>query len=946
MSLHIRLLRATVAAAVIIAVVVGGFWALLTFGRLDVFSQIDWSNLLTTRDDGSLVLGIISAIGWVAWALATLSVVSEFLVALAGRRWRLRIPGVGLFAPASAVLVAAIVGLLGSQLITPSAAAGAPTIDDASMPLVPAAAPLVTRTQQAPAPTDRTQTTHLVQPGDDLWSLAQRYYQDGAKWRVIAEANSTVLLRGTDHLEPGMLLIIPGATAGAEVGGAVTVQPGDSLSSLAADHLGDADRWPEIVAANTDLVSDPDVIEPGWRLRLPATDEPVPSGSAERAEAGSDAPDHPVDGGSGSRDERSQAEPITPDERVRTEPQTPGEQSAGEGTPQDDQFSQPGEQPTAPEDQTTIPDPAPDPGLPVPPTTCPAERSSATQTASVQAETTNHALLLGLGLAAGVATAFGLRRRQQAAQRPLGRQMPSLPQAAMALSVDLANARDTLTSDPALPTGTGSLLAPDGRPVIIIGDSAGHPVSCDLEANAITWLAGRDGDDVALANAIALALTCDTSDAAAFPDRGQPKVVVAGAELVWLAGLDQPHLTALSSVAEGEDFLARAVEARSNCLPEGEDLTALRSDPGSAEAWAPLVVVLSDPPAGSLPRTLGLLGVSVVVCQGAKAALSTGVTIEVDGDKARNLTTGQVFTPVLATAPARRALAEMFTVANQADYPFAPWWDETPQNEAPTALQAAWAGPVEELPVAATIDSDHPVVHLLGTVELTGTRGTPPVRATKQCVEYCAWILENPGSSSIAMARSLGVAEPTRRSNMSHLRSWLGNAADGSPYLPEAYTGRIELHPGVTSDWERLQVFVSGGVNRVGDAGLVQALGLVRGAPLADSAPGQWNWAEQLRADMSATIRDIGVVLARRALARGDHDLARWAITRAEVAAPDDQLLTGCRILLAHHSGDRPEVDRLVMQVTRRARNLGVDLSDELVVLLQQVVEGRARARA
>ncbi len=93
-------------------------------------------------------------------------------------------------------------------------------------------------------------------------------------------------------------------------------------------------------------------------------------------------------------------------------------------------------------------------------------------------------------------------------------------------------------------------------------------------------------------------------------------------------------------------------------------------------------------------------------------------------------------------------------------------------------------------------------------------------------------------------------------------------------------------------------------------------------------------------------VRDIGVVLSRRALARGDHDLARWAIDRAQLAAPDDELLTGCRILLAHRTGDRAEVDRLVLQVTRRARSLGVDLSDELVVLLQEVVEGRARQRA
>ena len=39
---------------------------------------------------------------------------------------------------------------------------------------------------------------HVVEPGDDLWSLAQRYYGDGASWRRIAQANQTVLLHDTD----------------------------------------------------------------------------------------------------------------------------------------------------------------------------------------------------------------------------------------------------------------------------------------------------------------------------------------------------------------------------------------------------------------------------------------------------------------------------------------------------------------------------------------------------------------------------------------------------------------------------------------------------------------------------------------------------------------------------------------------------------------------------
>lgn len=54
----------------------------------------------------------------------------------------------------------------------------------------------------------------------------------------------------------------------------VTVHAGDSLWSLADQHLGAGDRWPEIYALNRSVVgADPDLIQPAQRLRLPAHEE-------------------------------------------------------------------------------------------------------------------------------------------------------------------------------------------------------------------------------------------------------------------------------------------------------------------------------------------------------------------------------------------------------------------------------------------------------------------------------------------------------------------------------------------------------------------------------------------------------------------------------------------------------------------------------------------------
>jgi nucleoid-associated protein YgaU len=47
------------------------------------------------------------------------------------------------------------------------------------------------------------------------------------------------------------------------------VQRGDSLSKIAKEVYGDAGRWREIYEANQDQIKDPNLIRPGWELRIP-----------------------------------------------------------------------------------------------------------------------------------------------------------------------------------------------------------------------------------------------------------------------------------------------------------------------------------------------------------------------------------------------------------------------------------------------------------------------------------------------------------------------------------------------------------------------------------------------------------------------------------------------------------------------------------------------------
>ena len=47
------------------------------------------------------------------------------------------------------------------------------------------------------------------------------------------------------------------------------VKPGDTLSGIAKEMYGKAARWPEIFEANRDIIKKPNLIRPGWKLRIP-----------------------------------------------------------------------------------------------------------------------------------------------------------------------------------------------------------------------------------------------------------------------------------------------------------------------------------------------------------------------------------------------------------------------------------------------------------------------------------------------------------------------------------------------------------------------------------------------------------------------------------------------------------------------------------------------------
>lgn len=926
-----RWLRGLGALLLLTLILIGSPVALLSWGRLDL-------SVLAQPAGAGLLLLVLTLLGWIAWAVFLLSVLLEVT--------RLRGGGVNVLPGLqrlSAGLLLAVLALLPDPAVTQTA--GAPQ-------------------QAVSAEPDRDAETeanspevYLVEAGDDLWSISQSLFGDGSHWRELAAVNQ--LSDPTAQLAQGTRLVVK----------RISVERGDTLSGLAQEHLGSAKRWPRIAAANRHRISDPDHIEVGWQLRLPMVAKHQESDPGSADPEPSDQVDK-TDGGGKS---------TVPDNSSNPDSPTPSAAASSKGK---------ADEPTATSDR-------------------PAEFGATEAEPPTTSDQPDESAPIGLVLgtigsltAAAIVATIEARRALRLRVRGVGRQTARPPEGLTRLRTALAarQAPDRLTAlDQTLRAiglhcwQTGTPLpelervlltdstinlhwaTPAGPPPLgFTGDAARWEASVDDPPSggehpcpypALVSLGSAAGEaeqllvDAERSRVLAVSATADELrrsslaailvELACAPWSAETKLLVAGPEagLVALAGPERVRVLpgTEAGIAELELLLVQRRAALS------EPIAQLRVDPDRAEAVAPILLCLTgDEVSPALDELLAgpPVGLAVVgpIAHGAEAKW------EVSGEphNPRGRLKGETRSVLAHAVPeaTRTTLARLFEAADEpATQPA--WWDlpaAAEDNVLPLPKRALREDPVDIVRVVAPAQA--PQLHLIGPVELTGAAGPGPTRSRQQLMEVCAWLLEHPGSTASAMAAGLLIAESTRRSNLSRLRSWLGSAADGSPYLPDAYSGRVLLHPSVTSDWQRLQVLLAPGIHRVGDETLVTALELIRGAPLADAAPGQWHWAEELRTEVSSVLRDAALVLVERALSRGDVDLARWAAARALVVAAEDELLLAARIRTEYRAGNTSEVERLVNQVTRQARILEVDLLPETVDLCQQVLEGQLRARA
>ncbi|SEC16905.1 LysM domain-containing protein [Streptomyces sp. 3213] len=473
-SLTARIVTAT-GSLLILAGAVAGLPLLLAWVTplLWAAGRDDLAHLLDRQDTGGAFLLLLLAVGWIGWAQFAFCAVRELSAQLRGRSWHAP-RGLGASQRAAAVLIGGILVLLptGSALATPAQAA--PSATAAQLP-GQAGTESATGDRAAPAADhtqDATYTVREARPAESLWSIAETELGDGGRWREIAALNEGrtmtggEVFRANSFLQPGWQLQMPhtataaagdlrtqwGDDAPAVADGSehvVTVRPGDYLSKIAQEELGDGNQWPKLYEASRGkpqpgglpTITDPDEIYAGQQITVPG----VPS-DQHSAQRNSD------DG------EKAAGQEATPPATQTPDSHTPGDDAEDEQTPTPNTTTTPAPQSTP----STIPSsrPAEQPGQPgqpgqvqspsatpspstssAPPAASPSAASQAPNSAaSSPAATTpvstppssplNLRTVLGAGalLAAAVTSALALRRTLQRRRRQPGETIAIAPQ--------------------------------------------------------------------------------------------------------------------------------------------------------------------------------------------------------------------------------------------------------------------------------------------------------------------------------------------------------------------------------------------------------------------------------------------------------------------------------------------------------------------------------------
>jgi nucleoid-associated protein YgaU/DNA-binding SARP family transcriptional activator len=1005
-----RTIRALGSALILLALVVGIPLGLSVVGaellpsELPTWEQIQL--LLRNPLSGDFLVGALMVVGWIAWATFTIAVIVEAASMLRGRRTP-KLPALGAQQRLAAVLLAAIaLGMAGG------------TSDAIASPAAPEVAPQTTTLAQlahAPSehqvaePGDTLASTDPqqeqagvvieVQPGDTLWDLAATHLGDAHRWHEIAALNYGTpqpgggALTDSHWIEPGWRLQLPQsqqpeATDSAARDLQVTVEQGDTLYRLAEAHLGDGDRYPEIVQASADLaqpggdrLTDPDLIRPGWQVIIPGAAAGEP---AEQPEA---------------------TDPVTPEsqEQPEVEPAEP--------TPTPLEPAEPTPTPLEPETQPATAEPTP---------VVEAETGDMGQAESGQEpaadddsrwvpSTLQTAGGLGALLAASVAAAVLARRRHVSRTAPPGSRLPIAEPATEAFERELRAIADPIgresinialrdlaahahaAGQPVPPilfvryAGDGTEMqvylehpaalphpwlgsddqriwsitnddlaehiqsrtragdVPAAYPALVglgLGDQATH-LLLDLERMRHLDLRGEPTRARGVLAALLLELV--TSD---WADDLQVTVVGEHADLA--AALASPRLLHLDSP---EQALARIAGHEQ---PPGQDPTAVR--------WPPEVVFLPT----SLDQAQTEQLQQLVDAETAGVAFVTidagcgqaAIDLQADTLEATLQPSGM---PIQIQHLDTAEYNEILAVLNVDPVPGPAWTTTLAQASEPDVDALPSPDPTESLPdlvePAGGVDVEYtaPHVRMLGPVELVGA-DTSVLSGTighlHAAVEMTAYLSLHAGATAEQLTTALwpnqAVRPATRHSAISRTRRLLGTTPEGTARLEghSSGAGTTTYHlTDVGSDWADFTRLHGPDPTHTPLADLRRALLLVRGAPFSQVRDGagrvranRYLWSDTIGTHMVASIVDVACETARRALLEGRPRLAAEAADAGLRASTDHERLWRYAITARLQTGEHAAAAELVDALTNRLTELDVDPQPETNTLLDHVV--------
>lgn len=821
-------------------------------------------------------------------------------------------------------------------------------------------APAVTAPTEDPLPAG-TGPVITVQDGDSLWLLAERHLGNGSRYPEILTLNLGAPQPGGTTLThehwifPGWRLRLPAdaanlpprpSTTTAQTSGTTAaaaashdVLPGDTLWDISAEHLGDGSRYPEVFDLNAGVLqpdgrtlTDPNLIQPGWRLTLPMPTPPAPSTLVSPpTEAGSSQP--------------AMTAPSTPE-------RPPAPAPVRDDTPPAPQRVEAPVQADA--DQ-------------------PAEDSEGNAALDATTEAFPGPLLLGLSAlaAAGVTGELARRRHLRHRTRRIGERLPmpapgspaaeaertlrrtttplSIAQLRTALA-DLAAtahrtdndlpplgvlllARDSVTAhltDDAEPlppwtaagprTWTAAIAdladaAPDPDPdapepypaLVTLGHTADAVVLVNLEAAGTLALTGADNlSREALRALVAELVTSDLTGRIG---------LAAGQQFAALAAVCDPARLHLVDGPPTADHPGRRQEVRRTLVDEGADDTLqARSDRTADDTWLPIVYVHTED-ATEVPRASEPWSGSALL---TTSPIDSGWTLELIDPgsahldpfdltlRAQRLSTDQLDTLIDTLAAAGPPVSAPTHVQAGDSHPL----DE--RNAAIAALPAPprpSQTPIERPDEPATTDGFADTrlrINILGPVQVTGYPDSHGPLGAKQ-VELLVYLALHGQATGPQLDDALWpgrrVDRKTRNAFVYRTRLHVGR--DQFPLQRHEY---YTLTPHVRTDWDDFRDLAHRGLpaDQEGIDDLRAALDLVRGRPFLGIDPRTYTWADDTIQEIITAIADVAHCLASALSDCDDHHGAARAAGRGLLVEPCSDVLHRDAIdaALARHDAD------------------------------------------